>query len=341
MRSVIVLLVILLCFSCNTVSDNVITSISMEDRMMFDDIYNLVIEYEFTKDSNLLVKASDKIDSIDIDSIYNMDFKNRLLGLDALILYYKNLPIATMSRLKEIEKTTQDEELYWVVLALLEEKSSDRLNMLIDASTSLYSIDILKIYLAYSFLENEKYGEAVAIYDELLLTERSFNTELERLRSVAYTFMETPPPSFSEGLLILKEEITIDDLIDYTKNSSSYGDYISDNSFINYELGRSSRNLIRRDFAYFLFSIIANSRDNSDMWNEYYSYYKENLTDEEKVQLIGLSPVTDVELYDQIFYPVLYLVEEEILELPDGEHFFPERLVTGSDIITSISLIKK
>ncbi len=54
-----------------------------------------------------------------------------------------------------------------------------------------------------------------------------------------------------------------------------------------------------------------------------------------------LSPIKDTPIYEYYFYPILFLVEEEVMELPDGESFFPNNNVDGKQLNRVISSLKK
>ena len=52
------------------------------------------------------------------------------------------------------------------------------------------------------------------------------------------------------------------------------------------------------------------------------------------------SPVADVPVDSPDFDAVLGCVENELMDLPDGEHFFPDKTVSGVEFKTWVSKIK-
>jgi hypothetical protein len=252
--------------------------------------------------------------------------------------------------LKDLQEMTEDEELYWIVLALLENEKEIRLKILLEGRDKIYSIDRLNSYLAESYLENEMYGESTAIFDSILLSEEDFVPEYQKKRDLSYMFMQNPPSSYENGMIIAKDQIDENDLIAILSRETNYFSVFNkdditktllEKSFFFNNVFQPEKPLVRKDLAYFLFALIADRKRSENLWDQYSEYFDSDFSEEMKNDMEGLSPISDIPIYKYYFYPALYLVEEEIMELPDGANFFPNKIVPGGQLLNVISNLKK
>ncbi len=336
--------------SCASVSDSVISSIDQEQINRLNDIYRLIQDYRFNDRKDSLISAEKKLDAVDLKEIYNEDYKAKIIGFKALTSFYRGKTFESERLLRDLEQITMDEEMFWIVSALLKESKSDRLKLLIEGSEKVFSIDRINSYLAFANLENEEYGEAAALYDTILLEESDFIEYYRNMRELAFLFMQNPPSSFETGSIIAGDQIDMSDLIDIIYLETEYfTDYnreqivqiLLDKKYFFEDAVLPENPLVRKELAYFLFALVADRNRDESLWEQYDEYYNPDLTDEMKEQLKGMSPIGDIPAFRYYFYPVLYLVEDEIMELPDGEHFFPYDLVRGTELIDIISGLER
>lgn len=335
---------------CATVSDNVATLVDEEQYGKLNEYFSSILQYKAFGNRDALDSVLGDLEKIDLDKIYNSDYKARILGMTALAGFYHGDRARAVRLNDELKAMTSDEELYWVVSALLEKDRAKRLDLLLEGKDKVFSIDRLDIFLADALMENGRYGEAAAIYDTILLEKSGFSDYFQGLRDLAYLFMKNPPSSYETGLILAKREINMEGLVDAV--------YLETDYFSSYDKGNiwpvllekkyffdpatpPRYPLLRKDLAYFLFALIADRKNDSSLWDEYDTCYNSDLTGEMKDQMAGLSLVPDIPPDKYYFYPVLYLVEDQILELPDGENFFPEDLVSGPGLIETLGNLKK
>ncbi len=350
MRQILLLVILLSLFGCATVSDNVITAIDEEQYRQLNDIYSSILEFRFNNNKQSLNTAKTKLDIINLDEIYNSDFKAKVLGLKSLTHFYLKNRISAKINLENLKSLTEDEELYWIVSALLEKDKKIRLNILLEGNDKTHETLFLDDYLAESLLENEQYGESAAVYDLILLTETPFKKEYKSKRDMAFLFLQNPPNSYESGQIAVKDAVYIDDLLNILSLETTYFDafeknslydILTDRGFFNNNVVDTKNQLLRRDMAYFLFALIADRNKSLELWPRYRDFFISNIDMESKMELEGMSPITDTAIYEYYFYPVLYLIEEEIMELPDGENFFPEKSVSGRLLHSVIGNLKK
>ncbi len=351
MKQIVCTLLVLLSLSgCASVSDSIVSAISQEQYIKLSSMYRLIQDYRFNENKNSLNQVWSELNSIKLGEIFNEDYKAKIIGLRSLTQFYKNNRNSAKSLLRDLEKITTDEELFWIVSALLEKDKVIRMNILLEGKEITYSNERLNSYLAESYLENEMYGEATALYDSILLTEVDFVSWYQNIRDMSFLFMQNPPSSFEYGKIIAQDQIVMKELIDFLFIETGYfsgfnkediNTKLVERKFFHKDVLKIDDPLLRKDLAYFLFALIADRNRSENLWNQYHNYYTPELSDERKAELEGMSPITDIPLYEYYFYPVLYLIEEEIMELPDGESFIPLELVSGMQLQYIISNMKK
>lgn len=350
LKAFILLFVLLGTAACASMSDSVISAVDEEQYSLLNDYFYSILEYQFTGDRESLLSLRKDLESIDPDDIYNRDYKAKIIGYKALTEFYLGQRLRASSLLAELEEISTDEELFWIVSALLTEDKMSALEILKEGEESVFAPDRLNVYLARAFMENELYGEAAALFDTILIKGTPFEKEFRDLRDRSYLFLKNPPSSYEFGMLITSDQIDMGDLIEAVYLETDYfSAYEEDTVFLSLAERRYFHShetdgddpLLRKDLALFLFALMADVRQDKTMWETYDERYNPDLSDELKEQMEGFSPVADVPLYKYYFYPVLYLVEEEVLELPDGENFFPFDLVQGMSLMEAFSNLKE
>lgn len=338
MKKISFILLILLVYSCTTVTDSVVTSISEEEFSKVNDILYNIEDYRINKNDSALKRALEELKLINIDEIYNNDYKGKILGLLAISNFYNGNSIKAKGYISDLEIINSDEELLYIAKSLVD--SNTALEILETAKSSLYKVEIIDYYLADVMLIKEKYGEAASLYDSILLNNPNFRSYYQSQRDLAYNFFKNPPSNFESGNIFMKPKINYNDLIKVIDLETPYFTHLNkDNMFQDltqreYFFNETTQNqdVLRKDLSYFLFKLIAEKRTNLNLLEEYNEFYIENPSEETKLELEGFSPINDIPVYVYYFYPALYLIEEEIMELPDGESFYPGSPVSGENI---------
>lgn len=346
MKKLSIILLILFSYACTTVTDSVVASIDEDQYKEIDSILYNIEDYKINYNSDALDRAISDLKKIDLEAIYNNDYKGKILGLLAITQYYSGNVLKAKSTVKNLELVNNDEELFWVALSLINKDKG--LEILLEAKEKLFETNILNYYLAEALLKAEEYGEAAALYDSIILNKPNFLLYYENQRDIAYNFFKNPPNNFKSGSIYIKDRISINDLIEIISIETPYFTHINKEDIISdlnnrgyfYINTDTSLNIDRKDLSYFLFNLINEKRKNLNLMDNYNEFYIESPSEAEKLELEGLSPILDVPIYVYYFFPALYLIEEEIMELPDGEKFYPEADVSGEDIQRIINNLK-
>lgn len=347
MKKVILSLLVVSILSCATVTDSVVSAINQEQYDQLNYIYILLQDFRHYSNKESLNMAENELNSIPLDEIYNSDYRSKVIGLNALLHLYKGDRSLAKSNIKKVHK---DEELYWIVTSLLEKKSEVKLELLVNAKANLHESDKIDDFLADLYMENQMYGEAAAAYDKILLTEEYYQKEYKNKRDLAYLFMKTPPTNKKSGMIVSKEVVLIQDLIELIEIETTYFSSLAkrelykslqDKNFFYNNQVESGDKVQRKDLAYFLFALIADRSKNLGLWARYKEFFDPDISESEKKEVENRSPIQDTPIYEYYFYPTLYLIEEEIMELPDGENFFPNNNVSGLELHSTISNLKE
>lgn len=347
MKRLLILFIIALTYSCATITDSVVTSISDEEYNSVREILLDLEDYRVTFNSDSLDRAYKKAESIDLESIYNSDYKGKVLGLLAILNYYKGNIHKSKSYISDLEIVNKDEELLWIAKYLNTKDSP--LGTLIEAKENLYETETIDFYLADAYLKEGSYGEAAALYDTILLKDLKHWDYYKSQRDLAYNFFKNPPSNFETGAIYIKDQISYKDLVKALEYETTYLDnFNSEEIFIDlllkeyFFLETSDNDLVlRKDLSYFLFKLYSNRKTSLGLLDKHNDFYIPEPTNEEISNLDGLSPISDVPSYVYYFYPSVFLVEEGIMELPDGEKFYPLNNLSGEDIQRIISNLKK
>ncbi|WP_027727568.1 hypothetical protein [Treponema sp. C6A8] len=114
----------------------------------------------------------------------------------------------------------------------------------------------------------------------------------------------------------------------YFNSPSDYNGLLSSSKEI-----LESQNISRRFCARFLWNTFVKRQGKPKLLTKYSDRYKASGR--------AMSPVADVSVYNPDFDAILGVVENEIMELPDGKNFYPDDIVSKLDYLKWIKKIEK
>lgn len=342
-----IFIVIILLLNCGTVDDEIVTSIDTEDYQKLDDIELMLLDYEFCKDSSLLDKALQQLDKILKSASYNKQYRARILGLKGEVAYFKNNKNEVKDYIKQIEVLFNGEERLYILKALLENDMEKRIEILKQGITLATSNLLIKLHLAKTYFSLNDFEKAVVYYDEALLgLNEKYNEYYKNERDLAFQFMKNPSLSVESADVLALEILNINQVILLIFNETSFFDRITVNKDINPKLllfKLKEANYVynseitledictRKDLAFLLFNILIYFENDPALATRYTERYTER----------GLkSPVPDIDTHEYFFDAALVLVEREIMSLPDGINFFPERTISGIEFMEILKNFK-
>lgn len=279
--------------------------------------------------------------------LYNMENKNK----KAQDLY-------------NLAKTNQSNDIYVIILGLRLEKDNaenlKKMNEILsyDGNNGLFLLEKGKLL----YKENQ-YDKAVAAIDSAFLIFDSENKPKyrevytpfrdniwklyssgidESLLNSSFKEIDLNAPLTKDGMLKITLENTklLEDFTgggkisnsELTKKLKTYGIFSAATDTENVTSGfiTNSSAISRIMVARYTWNLFVKAKGKNELLTRYSTRYSK-LTNPK-------SPISDIELSNPDFDAVLGVVENEIMELPDGKNFYPDDIVTGLDFL---SIIKK
>ena len=212
----------------------------------------------------------------------------------------------------------------------------------------------LTLEKAMNLYQKKEYRKAGAKFDEAFISiPLPYRQCYEKIRNSCWSLRESSGSSGETGNLIKKEKITLGQMLILTQSSGEIlYKYTASKSLNEAELFRRTEKaglftpyqdsateetkltketlLTRRLFARFVWNLKHDLKLTKGEKNKYSKAFEASRE----------SPVLDIPYDDRDFDAILGSVEEEILELPDAQNFYPEKYVSGSECNKAIKKLK-
>jgi len=345
MKNVYFISIILVLISCTTFNDLIVNSLNDDSLKKINDIDILMLQFRKSGDKNILKTAFEKVKTLEKEAKKNKYYEAKIYGLYGELYFLQNNIKMASSSLNEIKKRNENDERYFLVKALLEKDMNKKIDILNEGITKTIDSFLIKLYLAEVYFLKGKFAEGTGMYDEALIKLSSeFKDFYKKRRDISYLAIKNPPKNADSLSIMLQDEITVTDLVKIAaaefpsfkkivenpnlEIAQIYEKLKTDGFFYNekdFEI-KSEEIIKRKDVAFFLLKTISKLDSDPKLIEKYKSYSKGGKT----------SPVKDILTTDYFFTAVLILVEREIMELPDGINFYPEKTISGTDIFETI-----
>lgn len=353
----------ILCFciltSCATLQEDTYVS-SSTNAIVYDSIEEYEDQFiRIDNDINIgkivsSAQIKQLISSIDLyteTTFMEPALKARLYSFQGLLYVYSGKNSKALD-LYKTAKAAQSSDSYLLLLGTRLEKT---LEEQLESVTNLLKIvpDDPIIILEKAKIQNKLklYAQSVAsinqafiIIDKNKMTNyREVYSELQNVIWQMYQLSNNQ----TETNLNLKKTLTPTDMIELTNTRTNLLSFFTGGSNIKSQdlLKRltkidlvsedmlKAKNITKSQCALFIWKLYAQNTGKIDQLDKYSKRY---------IKLNNVeSPVKDIKISSPYFDAVLGLVENEIMDLPDGNHFYPDEEVTVLDFITWIDLCDK
>lgn len=289
----------------------------------------------------------------------------RLQAMDGLLYLMQNKGKKAQELFKEA-KINQASDVYVILLESRLEKTSESAVEKIDAVLTFdNSNGILLLEKGKLLYRMNQYDNAIAAFDNAFLildndNQPQFRSAYQNLRDKAWKMysaqideatlkttmksVDLNSPLTKDGMLIITEEnsILLNDFTgsgkisnkELTKKLTAYGVFssaVDKNNENNSAAKLLNANAMSRILAArFIWNLYVEQKGKPQLRTRYSERYKKLSK--------TLSPIADVPVENEDFDAVLGVVENEIMDLPDGKSFFPDDLLNGIDFL---EIIKK
>ena len=330
----------------NIYSKKIINPIDENSKKMIAEVEDLIISYKMERIQSFSIKARSIINELKELAKNNKYFEAKVIGLTCQLEMANNNYENVASHISNIEKRNKNEEKLYMIKSEMEEDKKNKEKILLKGISKVENPIYLKLYLANNYYLTGKFIKAVKYYDEVYpeLSD-AYKRVYMVMRDLASEFSKNPPNNIEIIELLHKEEITVKDMLEIiyyeskllsfievpkTQSIKKIFNILNENDY-QYQIDKISFNslLLRKDLAYFLQTLLVKLENNPSLKNKYLGKYM--IMDEKSL-------IPDVDINHFYYNAVLVLVEREILELPDGVHFFPQGKVTGLKLF---EIIKK
>ncbi|OHD21771.1 MAG: hypothetical protein A2Y34_12420 [Spirochaetes bacterium GWC1_27_15] len=353
MKQIIFLFLVFVLFSCKTMDEIIIEKIDDQSLKQIETIEILFLKYKTEKNRIYIDNSKKLIEELSNKAKNNKFFKAKIFGLEGEIALLQNNISEVNSMIQEIEVLNPNEEKLFILKASIEENLDKKESIIKQGIEKATTNTKLKLNLADLIFIKGDFTQATALYDEVFneLGE-DYKSYYKKRRDLSYQFINNPPENIKIINELNKEKISFGDIIKITSNETAYltkilnkSSKIEDNFQKLKEYGffykdNSTDNKIdsiikRKDIAYFLLNIVSFIQNNKTLLTKY------KIETKNKPEEKDLSPVPDIKTYDYFYTAVLILVEQEILDLPDGVNFLPENTMTGLEFFKLLKIFKK
>lgn len=330
---------IILLSSCVTGDKVSVQTIDAESLEMIDRADLLLLDYKFSGDKSKIDEAEKLIEALEDRSLKNKIFEAKVLGLFGEMEFCKGQTINLKSYIEGIEDRNKYEERLYILKTNSATDPAEKEKILLQGIEKADDNLKLKLYLGDIYFLSGQFGKATALYDSVF-TEISdeYRSYYVKKREISKNFIDKKVNGKNTILALLKDKITVGDLIstifDETdllgsyktqKIKEGYKNLISDKFFYDITL-TLEKEIKRKDIAFFLLKTLSIKENDPNMINKYVNIPSSEPFD---VESATLSPVPDISTRDYFYTAALILVEREIMDLPDGERFFPEDFISG------------
>ena len=339
--------VLLLLFSCGTAGTVLLDTINEEDlKALYSTEYSLVM-YRLTSGQSYLEEAENGLDNLDKKKTGNAEFTARRACLRAEWLLCTEGDKAAKEieeLLKTAVKANASEERIILVRALQIKDKTARYEYLLKEQDRPNAARIL-LELGDLAYQQGYFKKAVSFYDAALLKFPSgYEEAYASRRDAAFRYIGAPVRNGNSIVLLEKKNLRMSDLVTLINNETDLMNALTvdmnDNElfrklyengfFADPNLGPGS-SALRKDAAFFIAALIARKENNPDLLRETADYYLKNG---------WTSPIPDVPVSAYYFSAAVFVVEMEIMALPDGKKFYPDRTLSGEDALDILKQLK-
>lgn len=345
------ILLVVIFAGCETVGENRLTM--MDDRLseQIQEVEILILRSRFdAHPQQLLESAGERIEVMESTEIYNKDSQMRIQGLKGYISALSGRKREAENHYLQGRDEDPGEVYYYLTGALLADTQSQAWAVLEKGLSSARDTGLILLAMGdWSFLSGDYLGASVYYEEALLKLPRVYSNFYKEKKALAFDLQDYQGIKYETTAYLTIEELTFSHLLALTLLESSIFDefvvyategnseeqirtdetfsrLIEENYFSD-QVGGESRLVERKDLA-LLFYKVAELRD------PHFSKELEMMSgfnSQELSDLGAVSPIEDVAVQEHFFAAVVYAVEREFLELPDGINFFPFDPVTGLD----------
>jgi tetratricopeptide (TPR) repeat protein len=317
----------------------VIESVDEVALTELEEVELLLVEYQGNGTQRLLDEAEAELANLAAVERRNRQYAARLRALEAELARLRGDEQRASELAGEAIDLWATDEVALLVQATLVDSPEASLELLSAALEEADSRNRLLAERGSVLLELGRIGDALASFDEALARlpdeyqavygderERAWTLrDAERLSDASADYLNTDELSFIGMTVLTQAEST---LLDFLTGGRVWDPprlfaAMTEAGLFLPDAPGPAGITSRRDAAFLLWQLLAAELGQEELLTRYSERFAGRAG--------ARSPVPDVQIDDPWFDAVLGLVEREIMELPDGQRFFPDEIITGLD----------
>jgi tetratricopeptide (TPR) repeat protein len=334
-------------FSCAGLGDRYLQSLTPRDLEELNNLDLALLDCRLTRDPKLPAAVEAKTKALLEGEVPNKEYKAELLGIMGTALYYKGDADNAARTAALIDRESAAEPRLYTLRALLENDRTKKVAILTDGLARVERKGLLQLDLAELWFADGEYRKALAAYDEAFLAlPARYRDAFKKNRDLAFQFMDRPPAQADAREILAQSEITVGDVLTLTARETRFFEPLTADpkpsaaalfpllqarDFLRPDGPQLADVMARKDIAYFLVHLLALLENDPKILQKYSG----------SSALTAPSPVPDLLTIDYFYDAALVLVEREIMELPDGKNFFPDKPMSGGEYFEILKKLKQ
>ncbi len=328
--------------NCLTSNEKVFYKPAPQIKSKISAIEENLLRIKFEGNPGLVKQTESDIN--DLASITNpiKNLKAEFIGFYALIELSKNNLFMVKKYISDIEKIYDKEESLYILKAELAKNYTDKKNILLAGLKKADSNNIIKLYLADIDYNNLDFKSALALYDDAFKElPEYYQKYYSKKRDISYRLTDINLNKNNLSIII-KEKISFSDFFDLLTEETNLFKNITDReklekieNILKNDIADLSGLIKRKDAAFLIIKAISLITDDNSILNKYKPDYDYSRYVESKP-----SPIKDIRKTDRFYNACMVAVENEWMNLLDGNSFFPDNNLSGIetyDIINKLN----
>jgi tetratricopeptide (TPR) repeat protein len=344
----LILLAAVLPSSCKTGGTVLLDSVSDRDRELLTAVEIDLLAMRLTPDESLAPRIGENLLILNAKETANREFLawRACLNAEYLLLSGKAADHRKAEKwLDEAIKFNPDEQRIFIIKAMLT-KDPEAKKVFLTEGSKLPWASRIYVDLGLLLYETGEHRQATTAFDSAFVKlPESYNVLYRDKRDISFTLRDTGLNNPASVTILVKEGLTLRDLIVLIWNETDLMDKMATDlkdkklfsrllseGFLSDPTLDEGQAALRRETAFFITALVAYRSGQPDLMKKTADYYTSRG---------WKSPLPDMALDSPWFGAAVYCIEQQIMDLPDGARFFPDRPVTGAEMRETIKALKK
>ncbi len=330
--------------SCKT-TDTITHSITEQEKTILKISKSEIIDYRILQSKQALENAYNNLKRAKSNPSKNKKYSASVLGLFEYTKHLKDKKVIKQSTIKKIERLNPKEETLFILKSITQ-PTNQAIKTLEQGLKTCPQSKLIRDKLQELYFKKEEYSKALILQNYLAInsfTEKQFR-EYKKLSLLSKKLAKGDKANIDKKL-ISQNSMTVKKCIELIETESNLLPLAKKSSTLKIfttlkeEKGIYDQNLslyspmLRKDAAYLLVHLISKLEGDDLILIQAKNYYELNHN--------GKSPIKDIKVEDYYFSAVIYLIENNYIQLVNGTNFYPNKEIKPENFIYILKEINK